>query len=57
MPRRTIISEIVEIMDNGSTDGRDLGAALAQLPDLFIKVTDFVGTALVVRGLYNNIVY
>jgi ribonuclease PH len=48
MPKRTIISEIAEIIDDGSTNGGDLEAALAQLLDLFIKVTDFVGTVLVV---------
>ena len=53
----TIISEISEIMDDGSTDGGDLGAALERLPDLFIKVTDFVGTALVVQGSYDNVAY
>jgi hypothetical protein len=55
--RETIISEIVEIMDNGSTNGGDLGAALARLPDLFIKVTDFIRTTLAVQGLYDNVVY
>jgi hypothetical protein len=44
----TIISEIAEIMDDSSTDGGDLGAALVWLPDLFIKVTDLVETTLVV---------
>jgi hypothetical protein len=44
----TIISEIAEIIDNDSTDGGDLGAALVRLPDLFIKVMDFVGTTLAV---------
>jgi hypothetical protein len=44
-------------MDDGSTNKGDLGATLAQLPNLFIKVTNFVGTALIVRGLYNNVVY
>jgi hypothetical protein len=53
----TIISEIVEIMDNGSTNGGDLRAALVRLPDLFIKVMDFVRTTLVVRSSYNNVVY
>ena len=44
-------------MDNGNTNGGDLGAAFEWLPDLFIKVTDFIGTALAVRGSYDNVAY
>jgi hypothetical protein len=48
--------EITELMDQGrrSHRGDDFAALVAQLPDLFNNITEFVTTALATRGCYDN---
>ena len=54
-----IIIDIQEIMEKGSRSFTkdNFDALTTQLPDVFNRVLDFIGTALATRGHYDSVAY